>query len=163
MSHKQLSAPESYGTSSGACFLEKRPQTNPFSLLATTNQSFPYRQTNPRQSSSELSSYKAPFLRAMATLGGYLNKTVLIVTADSRILVGELAACDQSTNLVLKGAVERIIRTPDDPEPSAEVPLGLYLVRGDNVCSVGLVDPALDKSIDWTLVKGTVIGGIKHI
>ncbi|KAL6698644.1 hypothetical protein J3F84DRAFT_230347 [Trichoderma pleuroticola] len=99
----------------------------------------------------------------MATLGGYLNKKVLIVTADSRILVGELAACDQSTNLVLKGAVERIIRTPDDPEPSAEVPLGLYLVRGDNVCSVGLVDETLDESIDWTQVKGTVIGGIKHI
>lgn len=64
---------------------------------------------------------------------------------------------------VLKGAVERIIRTPDDPEPSAEVPLGLYLVRGDNVCSVGLVDETLDESIDWTQVKGTVIGGIKHI
>lgn len=64
---------------------------------------------------------------------------------------------------VLKNAVERIIRTPDDPEPSAEVPLGLYLVRGDNVCSVGLVDETLDESIDWTQVKGTVIGGIKHI
>lgn len=55
----------------------------------------------------------------MATLGGYLNsktplpsstdlislltslpEKVLIVTADSRILVGTLSACDQSTNLV---------------------------------------------------------------
>ncbi|KAH6610456.1 sm lsm8 [Trichoderma cornu-damae] len=99
----------------------------------------------------------------MATLGGYLNKKVLIVTADSRILVGELTACDQSTNLVLKGTVERIIRTPDDPEPSAEVALGLYLVRGDNVCSVGLVDETLDESINWTQVKGAVIGGIKHV
>ncbi|KAK5990611.1 U6 snRNA-associated Sm-like protein LSm8 [Cladobotryum mycophilum] len=98
----------------------------------------------------------------MATLGGFLNKKVLIVTADSRILVGSLAACDQSTNLVLKGAVERIIRTPDDVEPSAEVPLGLYLVRGDNVCSIGLVDEKLDESINWTEVKGSVIGGIKH-
>ncbi|EHK48032.1 uncharacterized protein TrAtP1_000746 [Trichoderma atroviride] len=99
----------------------------------------------------------------MATLGGYLNKKVLIVTADSRILVGELAACDASTNLVLKNALERIIRTPDDPDPSAEVPLGLYLVRGDNVCSIGLVDETLDESIDWTQVKGAVIGGIKHV
>src|SRR6478735_4545641 len=124
----------------------------------------------------------------MATLGGYLNSTtplqssttyltslliqttekVLIVTADSRILVGTLAACDQTTNLVstllliltiqtltacaqvLNNAVERIIRTPDDLEPSAQVPLGLYLVRGDNVCSIGLVDEALDDSINWT-------------
>ncbi|CCT62465.1 hypothetical protein H9Q69_008611 [Fusarium xylarioides] len=99
----------------------------------------------------------------MATLGGYLNKKVLIVTADSRILVGTLAACDQTTNLVLNNAVERIIRTPDDPEPSAQVPLGLYLVRGDNVCSIGLVDEALDDSINWTEVKGSAIGGIKHV
>ncbi|KAI8719063.1 U6 snRNA-associated Sm-like protein LSm8 [Fusarium sp. LHS14.1] len=117
----------------------------------------------------------------MATLGGYLNKKVLIVTADSRILVGTLAACDNTTNLVgtlpllhcslrlpipsqvLNNAIERIIRTPDDPEPSAQVPLGLYLVRGDNVCSIGLVDEALDDSINWTEVKGSAIGGIKHI
>ncbi|KAL2209837.1 Sm-like ribonucleoprotein [Sarocladium strictum] len=98
----------------------------------------------------------------MATLGGYLNKKVLIVTADSRILVGTLAAADNSTNLVLNDAVERLIRTTDDDEQSSEVRLGLYLVRGDNVCSVGLVDEKLDESIDWTQVKGAAIGGIKH-
>ncbi|KAH8170241.1 LSM domain-containing protein [Sarocladium implicatum] len=99
----------------------------------------------------------------MATLGGYLNKKVLIVTADSRILVGTLAAADNSTNLVLNSAVERLIRTPEDDEASVEVPLGLYLVRGDNVCSVGLVDEKLDDSINWTEVKGSAIGGIKHV
>ncbi|KAF7552559.1 hypothetical protein G7046_g7378 [Stylonectria norvegica] len=103
------------------------------------------------------------FSDSMATLGGYLNKKVLIVTADSRILVGTLAAYDQTTNLVLSNATERIIRTTDDQEPSAVVPLGLYLVRGDNVCSIGLVDEALDDSINWTEVKGSAIGGIKHV
>lgn len=63
----------------------------------------------------------------------------------------------------MNGAVERLIRTPDDDEPSSEVPLGLYLVRGDNVCSVGLVDEKLDESINWTEVKGSTIGGIKHV
>ena len=138
----------------------------------------------------------------MATLGGYLNSTpsppllrtladcclerILIVTADSRILVGSLQAADNQTNLVrtqlasssspcrpsdrkltskqvLKDAVERIIREPDDHEASAEIPLGLYLVRGDNVCTVGLVDEKLDDSITWTEVKGSPIGGVKHI
>ncbi|PHH86679.1 hypothetical protein CDD83_9889 [Cordyceps sp. RAO-2017] len=99
----------------------------------------------------------------MATLGGYLNKKVLIVTADSRILVGTLAAADQSTNLALTGAVERVIREPDDAEASTEVPLGLYIVRGDNVCSVGLVDEGLDQSIDWSEVRGAAIGGTKHV
>lgn len=99
----------------------------------------------------------------MATLGGFLNKKVLIVTADSRTLVGTLVATDQNTNLVLQDAHERVIRTPDDDEPSVQVPLGLYLVRGDNVCTVGLVDEKLDESIDWSAVKGSAIGGIKHV
>jgi len=99
----------------------------------------------------------------MASLGAYINKKVLIITADSRILVGELTAADNSTNLVLRSAVERIIREPDDDEASTVIPLGLYLVRGDNVCSIGLVDEKLDDSINWTEVKGSPIGGIKHI
>lgn len=63
---------------------------------------------------------------------------------------------------VLQNAVERVIRPVEDPEPSVEVPLGLYIVRGDNVCLVGVVDEELDSSIDWTAVKGATIGGIKH-
>ncbi|CEJ90556.1 Putative U6 snRNA-associated Sm-like protein LSm8 [[Torrubiella] hemipterigena] len=99
----------------------------------------------------------------MATIGGYLNKKVLIVTADSTILVGTLVACDNSTNLVLSDSTERIIRTPDDPEPSIEEPRGVYLVRGDNVCTIGLVDEKLDESINWTEVKGAAIGTTKHL
>ncbi|GKT55316.1 LSM domain-containing protein [Colletotrichum tofieldiae] len=96
----------------------------------------------------------------MATLGGYLNKKVLIVTADSRILVGTLEAADQSTNLQCPRASDP---DPESGEPSVQVPLGLYLVRGDNVCTIGLVDEALDDSINWTEVKGSAIGGTKHV
>jgi U6 snRNA-associated Sm-like protein LSm8 len=64
---------------------------------------------------------------------------------------------------VLGQTVERVIRTPDDEEASTEMPLGLYIVRGDNVCLVGLVDEALDSSINWEQVKGSAIGGVKHI
>jgi U6 snRNA-associated Sm-like protein LSm8 len=39
----------------------------------------------------------------------------------------------------------------------------LYLVRGDNVCTIGLVDEKLDESINWSEVKGSVIGGTKHV
>ncbi|KAH6689144.1 hypothetical protein F5X68DRAFT_77720 [Plectosphaerella plurivora] len=99
----------------------------------------------------------------MASLGSYMNKKVLIVTADSRILVGNLAAVDNNTNLALSNAHERVIQTPDSEDPSVEVPLGLYLVRGDNVCTIGLVDEKLDSDIDWSQVKGNAIGGIKHV
>ena len=101
------------------------------------------------------------------------------MTSDSRTLVGMLLSCDQMTNLVdcsalnshngnaesdqvLSQTTERIIRPPDDPEPSSEVAHGLYLIRGDNVVVVGLVDEELDDSINWLEVRGAVVGGVKH-
>jgi U6 snRNA-associated Sm-like protein LSm8 len=87
---------------------------------------------------------------------------VLVLTADGRTLTGELLSCDQLTNLVLAKTVERIIRPQDDEEESKEVQHGLYLVRGDNVAVVGLVDEELDRQINWNKVRGNVIGGVKH-
>lgn len=70
----------------------------------------------------------------MASLGGYINsrlspnpsilavtnsnpsclvEKVLIITADSRILVGNLAGCDQSTNLVRARYPPRTIAAHD--------------------------------------------------
>ncbi len=66
------------------------------------------------------------------------------------------------TRQVLKNTVERVIRNYDDGEESSEVPLGLYVVRGETVCVVGLVDEAIDDSINWTQVKGAPIGTTKH-
>lgn len=101
-----------------------------------------------------------PFRPPILTLSP--SEKVCIITTDGRTLVGTLAAYDNTTNLVLQNTIERIIRTPDDAEPSAQVPLGLYLIRGENVCTIGLVDEALDDSINWAEVKGAVIGTTKH-
>ena len=86
----------------------------------------------------------------------------MVLTADGRSLVGLLLSCDQVTNLVLQNTIERVIRPREDPEDSEVIPHGLYLVRGENVVVCGLVDEELDTSIDWTKVRGAVIGGIKH-
>lgn len=67
------------------------------------------------------------------------------------------------TNLVLANTVERIIRPADDEEPSTEVPHGLYLIRGDNVVCVGLIDEELDKSINWDKVRGEAVGSTKNV
>lgn len=85
-----------------------------------------------------------------------------MITADGRTLTGKLAAADQLTNLVIADTMERIIRPADDPEPSSEASHGLYLVRGDNVVCCGLIDEEIDRSIDWTRVRGEVLGGTKH-
>jgi len=95
-------------------------------------------------------------------LSSYISKRVCIITTDGRTLVGTLESYDQQTNLILSGTVERIIRPADDEEESNSVEHGLYLVRGDNVVLVGGVDEELDSSIDWTKVRGEVIGGTYH-
>ena len=59
--------------------------------------------------------------------------------------------------------MERVIRPADDPEQSMETPHGLYMIRGDNVVVAGLVDEDMDASIDWTKVRGEVIGTTKHV
>ncbi len=74
----------------------------------------------------------------------------------------ELFHSDAHIFQVLSQTTERIIRPPDDPEPSSEVSHGLYLIRGDNVVVVGLVDEELDDSINWLEVRGAVVGGVKH-
>ena len=100
-----------------------------------------------------------PYLKCSLTSG---KEKVLILTADGRTLIGNLLSCDQLTNLVLSQTVERVIRPPDDDEQSNEVEHGLYLIRGENVAICGLVDEELDEQIDWTNVRGSVVGGIKH-
>ena len=87
---------------------------------------------------------------------------MLVLTADGRSLTGSLLSCDQLTNLVLQNTIERVIRPQDDPEDSEEIAHGLYLIRGENVVVCGLVNEELDASIDWTKVRGHVVGGIKH-
>jgi U6 snRNA-associated Sm-like protein LSm8 len=77
-------------------------------------------------------------------------------------MVGLLHSCDGSMNLVLQEAVERIIRPIEDEEPSEEVPLGLYIIRGDSVAVVGRVDEEIDGKIDWGKVHGEVLGGTRH-
>jgi U6 snRNA-associated Sm-like protein LSm8 len=77
--------------------------------------------------------------------------------------MGTLLSHDQATNLVLNDTVERIIRSHDDPEPSTEVPMGLYIIRGDTVAVCGRVDEELDASITWSKVKGDAIGTTKHV
>jgi U6 snRNA-associated Sm-like protein LSm8 len=75
---------------------------------------------------------------------------------------GSLEGIAANVTKVLGQTTERIIRPHDDEEPSSEVEHGLYIVRGDNVTVVGLVDEELDESINWNEVRGAVIGGVKH-
>jgi U6 snRNA-associated Sm-like protein LSm8 len=53
---------------------------------------------------------------------------VLAVTQDGRVIVGTLRGFDNVGSVILSGCVERIFTGDAGVE---EVPLGLYIVRGD--------------------------------
>ena len=79
-------------------------------------------------------------------------------------MVGTLISCDNTMNVMLEHAEERIIRSDAiTSEASSIVPLGLQLIRGDQVAICARIDEKVDAEIDWTKVRGDPIGGTKHI
>lgn len=59
-----------------------------------------------------------------------VNKNVLVYTTDNRIIVGVLKGVDSVLNLILNESHERINQEGIE---IVEVPLGLQILRGDNV------------------------------
>mmetsp|Transcript_9317 Transcript_9317/g.23177 ORF Transcript_9317/g.23177 Transcript_9317/m.23177 type:complete len:96 (-) Transcript_9317:1555-1842(-) len=77
-----------------------------------------------------------------STLAEWRDKPVCVVTGDGRIILGELVGHDQVQNLILNDAKERVYSSGS---PLEIVELGLYVIRGDNVCLVADYDESL-----WT-------------
>ncbi|KAI7889855.1 uncharacterized protein EV154DRAFT_513105 [Mucor mucedo] len=85
----------------------------------------------------------------MSLLQPFVNLNVLVVTLDGRILVGKLRGTDQSSNLILEKCEERVFSS----EGTEVVPLGLFLLRGDNLCTVGEIDTEKDETLDLPSIK----------
>ncbi|KAA8523345.1 hypothetical protein F0562_009768 [Nyssa sinensis] len=73
------------------------------------------------------------------SLASYLDKKLLVLLRDGRKLLGILRSFDQFANVVLEGACERVIVG----DLYSDVPIGLYIIRGENVVLIGELD--LDK------------------
>ena len=69
-----------------------------------------------------------------------LDKLLMVQLRDGRKFVGVLRSFDQFANLVLEKAVERIIVGSQ----YAEIPMGLYVIRGENVVLLGEIDESKD-------------------
>ncbi|MCJ1309113.1 SM-like, degradation of cytoplasmic mRNAs and positively regulates transcription initiation [Agyrium rufum] len=67
------------------------------------------------------------------------DKKLLLVLRDGRKLIGVLRSWDQFANLVLQDTIERIFVK----DIYADIPRGIFLVRGENVLMLGEID--LDK------------------
>uniref|UniRef100_A0A383VD55 U6 snRNA-associated Sm-like protein LSm1 n=1 Tax=Tetradesmus obliquus TaxID=3088 RepID=A0A383VD55_TETOB len=66
-----------------------------------------------------------------------LDQKLLIQLRDGRKIIGVLRSFDQFANMVLEHAVERIIVG----SLYSDIPLGIYLLRGENLVLMGQVDP----------------------
>ncbi|KAH8175491.1 LSM domain-containing protein [Sarocladium implicatum] len=94
------------------------------------------------------------------------DKKLMIALRDGRKLIGVLRSWDQFANLVLQSTVERIFATtaeatPDSPARGlyADVPHGVFLVRGENVLLLGEID--LDRDDDPP--PGYELGEVEHV
>ncbi|KAB5585856.1 hypothetical protein GE09DRAFT_1210443 [Coniochaeta sp. 2T2.1] len=105
----------------------------------------------------------AQMFTTAAQLLDLTDKKLMLVLRDGRKLIGILRSWDQFANLVLQSTVERIFVPPGPGNPRglyADVPQGIFLVRGENVMLLGEIDldkddepPAGYDLADATLVK----------
>lgn len=77
------------------------------------------------------------------------DKKLVLVLRDGRKLIGVLRSWDQFANLVLQDTVERIYAG----KLYADVPRGIFLVRGENVLLLGEVDLDREDDIPTTVTK----------
>ncbi|KAI1726569.1 LSM domain-containing protein [Ditylenchus destructor] len=82
-------------------------------------------------------------------LESFMNKIISVITGDGRNIIGTLKGFDQTINLVLEDSHERVYSEMG----VSQIPLGLYIVRGDNVAVIGEIDENLDKQLDLEKLK----------
>mmetsp|Transcript_3877 Transcript_3877/g.4833 ORF Transcript_3877/g.4833 Transcript_3877/m.4833 type:complete len:97 (-) Transcript_3877:820-1110(-) len=92
-------------------------------------------------------------------LNALIDKHVSVITNDGKNLVGVLAGIDRVTNIVLKESVERIFSMD---YPVRQVPIGLYIIRGDNIALIGELDKEADEKIDYDSIKVLPMKPVVH-
>ncbi|KAI0252483.1 hypothetical protein BJV78DRAFT_1124518 [Lactifluus subvellereus] len=95
----------------------------------------------------------------MSSLQGYVDRRVLLVLQDGRAITGVLAGYDQKSNIVLSDSKERVYSMDEGVE---EIPLGLYLVKGDMIILIGEIDEESDRTIDLSTIRADPIPPIRY-
>ncbi|WVF66884.1 hypothetical protein IAT40_001627 [Kwoniella sp. CBS 6097] len=95
----------------------------------------------------------------MSAVENYVDHLVQVILYDGRIIVGKLKGFDVRTNLILADCVEREYSSDQGVEM---IPLGLYMIKGDNVALVAELDEEKDSTIDYTEIRAEPLGEIHH-
>eukprot|EP00731_Ephydatia_muelleri_P001766 Em0001g1766a len=88
-----------------------------------------------------------------------VERLISVITSDGRVIVGKLRGFDQTVNLILEGSHERVYSSTSGVE---KVPLGLYIIRGDNVAVVGEIDEELESELNLTEIRAEPLSAIAH-
>lgn len=95
----------------------------------------------------------------MSALQGYVDRRILVILQDGRTIVGVLAGMDAKSNIIMSDSTERVYSTDEGVE---EVPLGLYLIKGDAIMVVGELDPVEDSKVPLSEIRADPIPSIRH-
>lgn len=90
---------------------------------------------------------KAVKLPGAASLYEQLDKLVLVCLRDGRTFYGWLRSFDQYANLTLDNTVERLAID----NLYADVPIGIFIIRGENVMLLGQVDEHKEMAVSSTM------------
>jgi U6 snRNA-associated Sm-like protein LSm8 len=82
------------------------------------------------------------------------GKQCSVITCDGRNLVGVLSGFDHLQNVILSSTHERVF---SEEEGVVQEPLGLYIIRGDNIAIIGELDEELDASLDLSTLRAKPI------
>jgi U6 snRNA-associated Sm-like protein LSm1 len=75
------------------------------------------------------------FFGGVGSLADSLDKTILLVLRDGKLLLGTLSSYDQYGSLLLQDTRERVCAGGF----FADAPVGLLLIRGENIALIGSV------------------------
>ncbi|KAJ7100205.1 hypothetical protein B0H15DRAFT_944550 [Mycena belliarum] len=95
----------------------------------------------------------------MSSLQGYVDRRVILILQDGRVIVGVMVGFDQKSNVVLSESKERVYSMDEGVE---EIPLGLYLVKGDMIVLIGELDDAVDQAVDLGTIHAEPIPPIRY-
>mmetsp|Transcript_31657 Transcript_31657/g.80804 ORF Transcript_31657/g.80804 Transcript_31657/m.80804 type:complete len:130 (-) Transcript_31657:68-457(-) len=98
-------------------------------------------------------------LTGTASLAEELDKKLLLVLRDGRKIIGTMRSFDQFSNIVLEHAEERVVVG----KRFADVPLGLYVIRGENLVLLGQIDDAKEEATVSTLLERVTVEEILQL
>ena len=87
-------------------------------------------------------------LTSVAILIGYIDKKVMTILQDGSIYIGFLRTFDQYGTILLHKTIERIYIESD----YGEIPLGVFLIRSDNIVLIGEIEPDKEYPVGLNLL-----------